>query len=125
MEIAGHVQAAADTDVLLCRLAQAREAEEIVAIVRDYLSGWPTERVARLQCLDAGWAPFDGNQNPLPIQHPSDVRRIHDCVHEQCVALRDAGLDVTPDLQGLQRFLHLSSLRLSDFEVERPAWRLG
>lgn len=117
MEFTGHVQVADPADELLCRLAQAREPEDVIAIVREYLCRWPAERVARLQCLDAGWAPFDGSQKPLPIHHPVDVRRMHGYVHGQCIALRDAGLDVTPDLQGLERFLYLSSLRLADFDA--------
>ncbi|KPK06135.1 MAG: hypothetical protein AMJ64_09855 [Betaproteobacteria bacterium SG8_39] len=47
------------------RINAARRASAVLEAVRAYLGSWPTERVERLQCADAGWAPFDAHQHPL------------------------------------------------------------
>lgn len=97
----------------ICLLAGAREALDVVAAVRYYLAVWPSERVACVQRVDAGWAPFDQDQKPTPVYRATDVHRICDAVHGQCVALRDAGMALTPELLELELFFSLATAKLS------------
>lgn len=119
MEIARHLlDATAEMEACLGRLAGARQAAEVVGIVREYLSAWPAERVTRMQRLDADWAPFNEYQVPLPVHRPADVCSIHGAVREQCLALRDAGVELTPELLELDHFLGLARERLSELEPD-------
>ena len=102
----------------ICLLAGAREALDVVAAVRDYLAIWPSERVARVQRLDAGWAPFDLEQKPTAVYRATDVHRICDAVHGQCVALRDAGMALTPELLELDLFFLLATAKLAQLEPQ-------
>ena len=100
----------------ICLLAGARGALDVVAAVRDYLAAWPPERVARVQRVDAGWAPFDQDRQPTAVYRATDVRRICDAVHGQCVALRDAGIAPTPELLELDLFFFLATAKLAQLE---------
>ena len=102
----------------ICLLAGAREALDVVAAVRDYLAFWPSERVARVQRVDAGWAPFDQDQKPTAVYRAADVHRICSSVHGQCVALRDAGMAPTPELLELDLFFFLATSKLAQLEPE-------
>lgn len=117
MEIGTGTQAVGAADEPVFRMTLARTADDVLAIMASCLSGWPADRVTRLQCLDAGWAPFDSNQAPLPIDGAGDVRRMYGFVHDQCLALGDAGLSVTPELKELERVLGLASTRLTEIET--------
>lgn len=99
-------------------LAQARDGSEIVEAVRQYLEAWPAERIARIQRIDAGWAPFDVQQHPSPPLGGNDLRRIREAVHEQCAALTSAGLAVDPELLELDLFLTLACRRLEEIPPE-------
>ncbi len=111
----------AETDRRLCLLAGAREALEVVQAVRDYLAAWPAERVARMQRVDAGWAPFDENQHPAALFRPKDVLRSYHAVHLQCLDLRAAGMALPPEILELERYFYFASLKLSEFEPQLPA----
>jgi hypothetical protein len=100
----------------ICLLAGARKALDVVAAVRDYLAAWVPERVARVQRVDAGWAPFDQDQKPSAVYRATDVHRICDAVHGQCVALRDAGIAPTPELLELDLFFFLATAKLAQLE---------
>lgn len=100
----------------ICLLAGAREVVDVVAAVRDYLAVWPAERVARVQRVDAGWAPFDQDQKPTAVYRATDVHRICDAVHAQCAALRDSGMALTPELLELELFFLLATAKLAQFE---------
>jgi len=102
----------------ICLLAAARDALDVVAAVRDYLALWPSGRVARVQRVDAGWAPFDQDQKPTAVYRATDLHRICDAVHGQCVALRDAGMALTPELLELDLFFILATEKLSQLEPE-------
>lgn len=102
----------------ICLLAGAREALDVVAAVRDYLAVWPSERVARVQRVDAGWAPFDQDQKPTAVYRATDVHRICDAVHGQCVTLRDAGMALTPELLELDLFFFVATAKLAQLEPE-------
>jgi len=121
MEIGAGMQSASAADEPLFRMVRAQTTDEVLAVVTTYLSGWPADRVARLQCLDAGWAPFDANQAPLPLDSAHDVRRMYRFVHDQCLALGDAGLSVTPELRELERVLGRASARLTEIGTDGPS----
>ena len=100
------------------QLAQARVRSDVVEAVRLYLEAWPAERIARIQRIDAGWAPFDAQQHPSPPLGGTDLRRIREAVHEQCAALTSAGLAVDPELLELDLFLTLACRRLDEIPPE-------
>lgn len=81
----------------------------VVDVVRIYLTQWPRARVLRLQSMDAGWAPFDDNQQVVPIEDADDVRRIFVSVRNQCAALRSAGLTLSPELLELDLFFFFAN----------------
>ena len=99
-------------------LAQARDRSEIIEAVRQYLDAWPSERVSRIQRIDAGWAPFDLQQHASPPLGPADLRKICDAVHQQCAALSSAGLPPEPDLVELDLYLSLACRRLGEVSVD-------
>lgn len=106
------------TDQFVCLLAGARGLLEVVAAVRDYLAAWPPEQVARVQKIDAGWAPFDDNHEPVPVHRPADLREIFAAVHGQCSALRAAGVAVAPELLELDLFLYFACTKLQELGPE-------
>lgn len=105
------------TDRFVCLVAGAREAPEVVGAVCDYLAAWPAERIAHVQKLDAGWAPFDENLQPTPLSRPADLRSICDTVHGQCSALRSAGVSLAPELLELDLFLFFACTKLAELEA--------
>lgn len=110
--------APATADRFVCRIAGARKVPEVVGAVRDYLAAWPAEQIAHVQKVDAGWAPFDENQNPLPVSRPVDLRSICETVHGQCAALRSAGVSLAPELLELDLFLFFACTKLAELEAQ-------
>jgi len=102
--------------------AGAGGISEILQGVQAYLGSWPKERIIDLQKMDGGWAPFDANQKPLRIGSPANVHCSRDAIHRHCIALRDAGLPLTPELVELDAFFHraLELIRA----CEEPALRM-
>lgn len=122
MENAEHIlDPLAEIDRYLCHLARAREALDVVQAVRDYLAAWPAERVALMQRVDAGWAPFDDHQEPAALVRPKDVLRSYHAVHGQCQGLRAAGMALPPEILELEQFFYFASVKLADFEPQLPA----
>jgi hypothetical protein len=110
------IDSLADMDRCVCLLAGARGAPDVVAALSEYLAAWPAKRVARIQRVDAGWASFDQNQQPMPQFQPADVHRICGAVHGQCMSLRGAGVTLTPEMLELDLFLSLACAKLAEFE---------
>jgi len=108
---------AARTGRFVCLVAAAGDVSELIDAVRDYLAAWPAEKIARVQRVDAGWAPFDENQRPMPLARPADLRTISDTLHGQCSALRSAGLSLAPELLELDLFLFFACAKLAQFEA--------
>lgn len=106
-------------------LAQASAAYQVVDTVRSYLDAWPAERVAGVQKVDAGWAPFDDSQHPVPVADAGDVHRIHRALHSQCSALRASGMEPTAELLELCLLFFFASHTLEDLDtaVERARGR--
>lgn len=90
------------------RLGAAREPDAVVDAVRAYLASWSADRVTQLQRADAGWAPFDQNQQPLSMSCAADVDDVHRGLHDHCTALRASGLKLPPELHELDLFLLLA-----------------
>jgi len=107
------------------QLAQARMRSDVVEAVRQYLDAWPAERIARIQRIDAGWAPFDAQQHPSPPLGSADLCKIREAVHGQCAALTSARVAVDPELLELDLYLTLACRKLEDIPPEpvpaRPA----
>ncbi|MGA8051640.1 MAG: hypothetical protein WCA09_15790, partial [Burkholderiales bacterium] len=79
-------------------IATAEVPAEVLSAVQDYLNAWPKERVANLQRVDGGWAPFDHDQTPSQVHSVRDLWRFRDAVHSQCIALKQARLQLTPEI---------------------------
>jgi hypothetical protein len=103
-------------------LMVAREPEEIVDSVRRYLGGMSAERIARIQQVDAGWAPFDLRQSPSPLRHPADLLNSAEAVRRQCAALRSAGVPVTPELLELDLILFVACTKLEELMADSSVW---
>lgn len=104
-------------DRFVCLVSAARGASDVIGAVRAYLEAWPADKVAAVQKVDAGWAPFDESRRPVPVHRPADLRRICDTVHGQCAALRSAGLPLAPELLELDLFLFLACTKLAEVEA--------
>lgn len=116
MAIAGYVlDAPARKDYYLRLMAGANAIPAIVAAVQEYLAGWSNERIGRIQKVDAGWAPFDVNQRPLQIDGALHARCIRDAIHCHCMALSEAGLPLTPELEELDEFFFVASELIESF----------
>lgn len=98
------------------RINAARCASAVLEAVRAYLCSWSAARVARLQCADAGWAPFDARQQPLELHTTADVEDAYREIHRHCRALREGGLELPQELLELDRVLRFAHQRL---------WRAG
>ena len=104
-------------------LMGAREPEEIVDSVRRYLGGLSMERIARIQQIDAGWAPFDPQQSPSPLRHPADLMTSAEAIRNQCAALRSAGVPVAPELLELELIFFLACTKLEGLAAEAQTWQ--
>jgi len=106
-------------------LAGARSASDVVTAVRGYLAAWPTARVANLQRIDGGWAPFDADLQPTPLYRPADLQRVCDAVHGQCASLQSAGVAPAAELLELDVSLSLACAKLAEIETglapQRPS----
>lgn len=106
-------------------LTQARASTQVMATVREYLAAWPKARIAKLQRVDGGWAPFDEQQRPVAPYSPADVREIRDAVRSQCASLRGAGIAPARELLELDLFLSLAWAKLAEIDPGVAAPRGG
>ena len=105
MAMAAHVlDMPTQLDCHLGRIANASSTSAMIEAVQRYLASWSMERIAKVQKIDAGWAPFDLNQRPLQINGALDVRCIRDAIHCHCMALRESSVPPTPELVELEEF---------------------
>lgn len=107
----GNSQTPAGQQVLhfLERIAAAEEAFAVLKAIQDYIRAWPKERVADLQRMDGGWAPFDREQNPLPVDTLGHLALFQEEVHRQCLALSQENMQVTPELLELDEMLTIAN----------------
>jgi hypothetical protein len=114
---------ASEMDRFVVLLSRARKVSELIVAVQAYLSSWPAERVARVQAIDAGWAPFDERQQPVAVIRPQDLRQIYDDVRAQIASLQAIGVAPTPEFLELELVFFLAQLLLQDLEQDFPAAR--
>jgi hypothetical protein len=106
----------AEMDRFVGLMATATGADGIVAAIHEYLAGWTRERVLRLQTIDAGWAPFDERQQPVPVYGAFDALQICDSVRGQCIALKETGITLAPELLELDLFFFFVRQVIEDHE---------
>ena len=87
----------------------ANSTSTMIEAVQLYLASWSMERIAKVQKIDAGWAPFDLNQRPLRVNGALDVRCIRDAINCHCMALRESTVRPTPELVELEEFFFASN----------------
>lgn len=95
-------------------MAAATGTAGIVDAVSEYLAGWSKERILNLQKTDAGWAPFDDRQQPVPVYGVADVLQICHSVRSQCIALKESGIEPAPELLELDLFLFFARQIMDD-----------
>ena len=96
-------------------MARADGIPAILDVVQSYLASWSSERVANIQKIDAGWAPFNASEQPLEISDALTVRCIRDAIHHHCIALRDVSVALTPELVELEEFFHVATEMVENF----------
>jgi len=99
-------------------MAPAATTDGLVDVVRAYLASWSRARILSLQAMDAGWAPFDDDQRPLPIHDAEDVRQVCIAVRNQCTALRAAGLKPTPELLEVDLFFFFANMSVEILKLK-------
>jgi hypothetical protein len=107
-------------------IAAAEGPAQVLRAVQSYLNAWPKERIESLQRVDGGWAPFDRNQIPAVVNGVGGLRLIRDNVRRQCAALRQAKVQVTPELTELDEMLLIAtqcaeSMKTPGFKARSPA----
>lgn len=88
----------------------------VLEIVRAYLWSWSRERVAKVQRIDAGWAPFDAFQQPTGVYSAAQVHSISNAVRSQCRDLKVSQIELTPDLLALDLFFFFANEMLGRLE---------
>jgi hypothetical protein len=127
MAMAGYVlDMPTKMDNYLGIMARAKETSAIIDVVQRYLAGWSKERIANVQKIDAGWAPFDVSKQPVQVNGTLDVRCIRDAIHCHCMALREANMALTLELLELDEFFFLASEMIENIgriplQVRTPA----
>lgn len=91
------------------RIAAAEGPLEVLTVVQVYLDEWPKESIANLQKVDGGWAPFDRDQRSMRVNTVRDLTSFRDAVHRQCVSLKEAQLQLTPEIMELNEMLFIAS----------------
>ena len=105
-------------------IGSANSTSAMIEAVQLYLASWSMERIAKVQKIDAGWAPFDLNQRPLQVNSALDVRCIRDAIHCHCMALRESSVRPTPELVELEDFFFATNEMLqSSSRVESARTR--
>jgi len=110
-------------------IAAAEAPAAVLSAVQEYLNAWPMERIANLQRVDGGWAPFDHDQTPSQVDDVADLRRFRDAVSSQCIALKQARLQLIPEITELDEILFIAvqlveSMKVPEFRARaRPARR--
>lgn len=104
----------AEMDRYVRLMTAANGTAGIVDAVGEYLAGWSRERILNVQKTDAGWAPFDDRQQPVPVYAAADILRICHSVRNQCIALKESGIVPAPELLELDLFLFFARQIMED-----------
>jgi hypothetical protein len=114
------LQTLTDVERQLKLLTAATRADEIIGAASNYLLSWPKERIENLQRIDGGWGTFDYQQRPEPIHGVADIARISNSLSRHCRALKDAGIELTPELLELELYFVLAKQVAEKFISGRP-----
>lgn len=106
-------------------LTAASRADEIVRAANDYLASWSAERIENLQKVDGGWGTFDAQGRPEPIDDVGYIARISNVLSNQCVALKDAGIQPTLELLELDLYFAVARQMAETFMDSRARLRTG
>lgn len=90
-------------------IAKAEGTAAVLAAVQSYLNTWTKERIARLQKMDGGRAPFDRHLGPLPVSTVGHLSLFRDRIRHQCTALKQVGMQLTPELIELDEILSVAT----------------
>ncbi len=112
------LQSLTEMDRYMRDMGRSTQPSGILDIVRAYLCSWSPERIAKLQRIDAGWAPFDEFQHPTEVCSAADLRGIGSAVHNQCKALKAIPVELTLELLELDRFLFVANQILGRLEQQ-------
>jgi hypothetical protein len=107
-------------------IASAEGPAAVLAAVQSYLSAWTPERIARLQEMDGGRAPFDRDRRALPVSTVGRLSLFRDRIRHQCTALKQVGMPLTPELVELEDLLSVATQRAEsrkapEFKERSPA----
>ncbi len=102
-------------------VAAARTPAEIAAVIHRYLGSWSRERIDRVRAIAIDGAPFGPQGRPCALQGAPDLRRIRDAVHRRCVALRQTGAALPPDLVELDEMFFIAAQMAES--VDAPAYQ--
>lgn len=106
-------------------LTAATRADEIGRALSGYLATWSKERIENLQKIDGGWGTFDSQGRPEPIYDLGHIARISNVLSNHCLALKDAGIEPTPELLELDLYFALAKQMADNFVASRARFRAG
>jgi hypothetical protein len=106
-------------------LTAAARADDIVRAASDYLASWSSERIALLQKIDGGWGTFDSQGQPISIHDVEHVARISTLLSNHCIALKDAGIEPTPEILELDLYFAVAKQMAESFIASRARVRTG
>ena len=106
-------------------LTAATGADEVVSAARSYLATWSKDRIENLQKIDGGWGTFDSQQRPEPIHDVGNIARISNVLSDHCRALKDAGIEPTPEFLELDLYFALAKQIAENFIASRSHFRAG
>lgn len=104
-----------DAERHLKLLTMATRVDEVIGAASSYLSKWSKDRIESLRKVDGGWGPFDYLGRPEPIRGVEDFARISDSLSRQCQALKEGGIEPTPELLELDLFFALAKQSAENF----------
>lgn len=104
-------------------IAKAEGPAAILAAFQSYLSTWAPERIATLQKMDGGRAPFDRDRRPLPISTVGRLSLFRDRIRHQCTALKQVGMPLTPELVELDEILSVATQMAESRKAPQPKER--
>ena len=109
-----------DVECHVKRLTVATRADEVIGAASSYLARWSKDRIENLRKIDGGWGPFDYQGRPEPIRGVADFARISDALSRHCLALKEGGIALTPELLELDLFFALAKQSAKSFLSVTP-----
>ncbi len=114
------LQTLSDVEHHVKLLTEATRPDELLDAANGYLTSWTKDRVENLQKIDGGWGTFDYQQRPMPIHGVAHISGISDVLSSHCRALKDAGIEPTPEFLELDLYFALAKQVAENFTTLRP-----